>query len=119
MLGIIQAEWELRGAQEDRIVAEANNGGDMVAETLRAVAPEAPVTLVRASRGKAARAEPVACRFENGEAWFAGAFPELEDELCTLSPDGAWRRSPDRADAMVWAITALFAPRAEPRVLAA
>jgi phage terminase large subunit-like protein len=101
-----------------RIVAEANNGGDMVAETLRAGAPAAPVMLVHASRGKAARAEPIACRFENGEAWFAGIFPELEDELCTLSPDGAWRRSPDRADAMVWAMTALFAPRAEPRVLA-
>ena len=75
--------------------------------------------LVSASRGKAARAEPVAARFEAGAAFFAGRFPELEDELAGLiisggyAPGGAAGRSPDRADAMVWAMTELLkTPRA-------
>ena len=84
------------------------------------------------SRGKAARAEPVAALFESGKARFAGAFPELEDELAGLTAGGGYSgpgrgshrsgpsmgsRSPDRGDAMVWAMTELAAPkRAEPRV---
>ncbi|HYI83819.1 MAG TPA: terminase family protein [Acetobacteraceae bacterium] len=102
----------------DRIVAEKNNGGDMVGSTLASVAAELPVKLVSASRGKSARAEPIVARFEAGQAGFAGCFPELEDELCGMTVDG-YRGpgdSPDRADAMVWAMTELFAPRAEPRI---
>ncbi len=68
----------------DRVVAEKNQGGDMVASVLRSADVALPVRLVSASRGKAARAEPVAARFEAGAAFFAGRFPELEDELAGL-----------------------------------
>ena len=102
----------------DRVVAEKNQGGDMVASVLRAVEAGLPVKLVSASRGKVARAEPVAARFEAGAGFFAGRFPELEDELAGLvlgggyEPGGAAGRSPDRADAMVWAMSELLrAPR--------
>ena len=105
----------------DRVVAEANNGGEMVASVLRGAAPALPVTLVHASRGKAPRAEPVAAAFERGQAKFAGRFPALEDELAGLTTGGRYQGpgdSPDRADAMVWAMTALLAtPRAEPRIV--
>jgi len=105
----------------DRIVAEANNGGAMVESVLRAARQGLPVRLVHASRGKAARAEPVAALFENGQARFAGRFPALEDELAGLGLAGRYEgpgRSPDRADAMVWALTELMLgpARAEPRI---
>jgi phage terminase large subunit-like protein len=104
----------------DRVVAEKNNGGEMVEAVLRGVDAALPVTLVHASAGKAARAEPVAQRFEKGTAKLAGRFPELEDEMCALTYGGGYAGSgsPDRADAMVWAMTELVvrAPRAEPRV---
>jgi phage terminase large subunit-like protein len=101
----------------DRIVAEKNNGGDMVGSTLASVEGIPPVKLVSASRGKIARAEPIAARFEAGQAWFAGRFPELEDQLCAMTADGyRGPGSPDRADAMVWAMTELFKPKAEPRL---
>ena len=90
----------------DRIVAEANNGGEMVRSCLIAAGASVRPKLVHASRGKVARAEPVAIRFEAGQAWFAGTFPALEDELAGLSVGGHYQgpgRSPDRADAMVWA----------------
>jgi phage terminase large subunit-like protein len=106
------------GAQ--RIVAEKNNGGEMVAAVLRGADAGLPVTLVHAADGKAARAEPVAVLFEAGKAKFAGAFPELEDELAGFTPAGWWGNgaSPDRADAMIWALTELAVKpqRAEPRV---
>jgi phage terminase large subunit-like protein len=98
----------------DRVVAEANQGGDMVASVLRAADCALPVKLVHARRGKAARAEPVAALFEGGRARFAGAFPELEDQLCGMSAGGGYAgpgRSPDRADAMVWAFTELMLGR--------
>jgi phage terminase large subunit-like protein len=99
----------------DRVVAEANNGGAMVEAVLRGACVNLPVTLVHASQGKAARAEPVAALFESGRAKLAGAFPALEDELCGLTLGGRYQgpgRSPDRADAMVWALWALLiAPR--------
>lgn len=106
----------------DRIVAEANNGGDMVRSVLEQNgAARGSVRLVHASRGKAARAEPVAMRFESGHAWFAGGFAELEDELSGLCAGGAYDgpgRSPDRADAMVWAMTELGDSRSGlPRVM--
>jgi phage terminase large subunit-like protein len=98
-------------------VAEKNQGGDMVASVLRSAGRALPVTLVSASRGKVARAEPVAALFECGRARLAGRFGELEAELATLTAGGVAGGSPDRADAMVWAIWALaIAPRGEPRV---
>jgi phage terminase large subunit-like protein len=108
----------------DRLVVETNQGGDMVTSVLRAAGIVLPVTPATASQGKAARAEPVAGLFESGKARLAGRFAELEEELGRLVPKGyAGRshggpgRSPDRADAMVWALWALLlAPRAEPRV---
>jgi phage terminase large subunit-like protein len=110
---------ELHGA--DRVVAEANQGGAMVESVLRAADCRLPVKLVHASRGKSARAEPVALLFENGRAKFAGAFRELEDELAGMTIGGGYEgpgRSPDRADAMVWALTELMLTkaRAEPRI---
>lgn len=106
------------GWSADRVVAEKNMGGDMVEAVLRQVEPALPITLVSASRGKIARAEPIAARFESGRARLAGCFPALEDELAGLSIAGGYAgptRSPDRADAMVWALSALTAPRAEPQ----
>jgi len=103
----------------DRVIAEKNQGGDMVGSVLAAVDPSLPVKLVSATRGKAARAEPIAARFENGRAKLAGRFPALEDELAGLTAGGGYQgpgRSPDRADAMVWAMTELTAPRGEPRL---
>jgi len=104
----------------DRVVAEKNIGGDMVAAVLQGADAGLPVTLVHAADGKSARAEPVAVRFENGKAKFAGRFPELEDELAGFTYAGyVGAGSPDRADAMIWAMTELIVrrPRAEPRIL--
>jgi phage terminase large subunit-like protein len=96
----------------DRVVAEANQGGDMVKAVLKAVAPGLPLRLVHASRGKVTRAEPVAALFETGEARLAGRFAALEDELAGMVTGGGYvgpGASPDRADAMVWAMTELMA----------
>jgi phage terminase large subunit-like protein len=107
--------------QADRVVAEANQGGAMVGSVLRAAELALPLRLVHASRGKVARAEPVAALYEAGRARHAGQFPALEDEMCGLTPGGAYQapgRSPDRADALVWAMTELMLkPQARPRVL--
>jgi phage terminase large subunit-like protein len=105
----VAAAAEAHGA--DRVIAEANQGGSMVESVLRAADCGLPVKLVHARRGKSARAEPVAALFEGGRAKFAAAFPELEDELCGLQIGGSYAgpgRSPDRADAMVWALTELM-----------
>ncbi|MFM6854808.1 MAG: ATP-binding protein, partial [Sphingopyxis sp.] len=96
--------------QADRIVAEANNGGEMVRSVLQAADADLPVQLVHASRGKAARAEPVAMLYSQGRVIHCGTFPRLEDEMCGLTGGGRYAgpgRSPDRADAMVWALWAL------------
>lgn len=99
------------------VIAEKNQGGDMVASVLRQVEAMLPVRLVSASRSKSARAQPVAARFENGKAKLAGRFPKLEDELAALTHEGFMGAgSPDRADACVWAMSELIRPRAEPRV---
>jgi phage terminase large subunit-like protein len=101
-----------RGA--DRVIAEANNGGAMVESVLRAADGALPVTLVHASRGKSARAEPVAALYETGKVVHAGAFPALEDEMCGMMTGGGYEgpgRSPDRADALVWAMSALMLGR--------
>jgi phage terminase large subunit-like protein len=112
----VAAAAENWGAQ--LVVAEKNQGGDMVDSVLRAADADLPVRLVSATAGKAARAEPIALRFEKGQAKLAGAFPELEDELAAITYAGfeGGARSPDRADAMVWAMTELFRRRAEPRI---
>ncbi len=106
--------------QADRVVAEANQGGAMVESVLRAADISLPVKLVHASRGKAARAEPVAALYSAGRVRHAGMFPALEDELCGLIAGGGYQgpgRSPDRADAAVWALTELMLKRrAQPRV---
>jgi phage terminase large subunit-like protein len=106
--------------QADRVVAEANQGGAMVASVLRAADIALPLRLVHASRGKAARAEPVAALYEAGRVRHAGIFPALEDELCGLIAGGGYQgagRSPDRADALVWALTELMLKQqAMPRV---
>ncbi|HET9640707.1 MAG TPA: terminase family protein [Allosphingosinicella sp.] len=103
-----------------RVVAEKNNGGAMVESVLRGADVSLPVRLVHAADGKSARAEPVAALFEAGRAKLAGAFPELEDELCALVLGGGYsgKGSPDRADAMVWALSELMLGerRAEPRI---
>jgi phage terminase large subunit-like protein len=112
-------EWgRLHTGLPAKVVAEKNQGGDMIASILRAVDSALPVKLVAATRSKAVRAEPIALRFETGQARLAGHFPELEDQLCALTWSGYHGPgSPDRADAMVWAMTDLFEkPRGEPRV---
>lgn len=104
----------------DRVVAEANQGGAMVGSVLRAAQLSLPPRLVHASRGKAARAEPVAALYEAGRVHHVGTFARLEDELCGLVAGGAYQgpgRSPDRADALVWALTELMLGKVvEPRV---
>ena len=109
-----------RAWSADRVVAEANQGGAMVEAVLRAANTVLPVRLVHATRGKVARAEPVAALYEAGRVRHAGLFARLEDELCGLLPGGTYQgpgRSPDRADACVWALTELMLGRAgEPRI---
>ena len=106
--------------QADRVVAEANQGGQMVASVLRAADIALPVKLVHASRGKTARAEPIAALYEAGRVRHTGLFAALEDEMCGLVAGGGYEgpgRSPDRADALVWALTELMlVKRTAPRV---
>lgn len=93
--------------QADRVVAEVNQGGDMVESVLRRVARELPVQQVRATRGKAVRAEPVAALYEQGRVHHVGILDELEAQMTSYTPDRGWVESPDRVDALVWALTAL------------
>lgn len=98
-----------RDLEADCIVAEVNQGGDMVAAVIRNVDATVPVRSVRASRGKWLRAEPVAALYEQGRVRHAQRFAALEDEMCDFGPDGlSSGRSPDRLDALVWAITELM-----------
>jgi predicted phage terminase large subunit-like protein len=96
----------------DRVVAETNNGGDMVGYTLRTMDSHVSFKALHASKGKRARAEPVAALYEQGRVSHVGGFPSLEDQLCTWEPDGDLR-SPDRLDAMVWALTELMLERTQ------
>ncbi|WP_244499417.1 DNA-packaging protein [Rhizobium sp. AC44/96] len=102
----------------DRVVAEINQGGDMVASMLKSIDESLPVSTVRATRGKYLRAEPVAALYEQGRVAHAGRFVALEDQMCDFGPDGlSSGRSPDRLDALVWALTALMLEgNGEPRV---
>jgi len=116
--GLSPEQWarKVAGAAEawaaDRVVAEGNQGGEMVTSVLKGAGLRLRVTRVHARTGKAARAEPIAAFFESGEAKLAGHFPALEDELAGLVIGGGDYqgpgRSPDRADAMVWALTELL-----------
>ena len=95
-----------RKYKADRIIGEVNNGGDLVEANIRGVAPNVAYRSVRASRGKMVRAEPVAALYEQRRVHHVGAFPQLEDEMCSFVP-GSSQRSPDRMDALVWAVTDL------------
>ncbi|WP_379923179.1 DNA-packaging protein [Erythrobacter sp. R86502] len=119
--GATPAQWAMRvadAAQEwraDRVIAEANQGGAMVESVLRAADQALPVRLVHASRGKVARAEPVAALYAAGRVRHVGMFARLEDQLCGLLVGGGYAgpgSSPDRADAAVWALTELLLGRA-------
>jgi predicted phage terminase large subunit-like protein len=104
---IVAAAYDRHDA--DAVVAEANFGGAMVAEIIRASRPHTPFREVHASRGKVVRAEPVAMLFEQAKVSMVGFFPELEDQLCGMTTAGyIGDRSPDRADAMVWGLAELF-----------
>lgn len=105
--------------EADMLVAEVNQGGEMVQSVLAAIDPSVPVTSVRAKRGKHVRAEPVAALYAQGRVKHVGAFPALEDEMAAFGADGlANGRSPDRLDALVWAVThlALEGEAGAPRV---
>jgi predicted phage terminase large subunit-like protein len=93
----------------DRIVAEVNFGGAMVGAVIRGSRPRTPFRPVTASRGKVVRAEPISTLFEQGKIRMAGVFRELEDELCAFTTHGYMGdNSPNRADAMIWAMSDLF-----------
>jgi phage terminase large subunit-like protein len=98
--------------EADRIVAEVNQGGAMVSSTLRTVRDNAPIRTVRAARGKQARAEPVAALYEQRRVHHVGAFPQLEDQLASWEPTSG-APSPDRLDALVWALTDLMLSESE------
>lgn len=110
-------EWATRVASlyqsldADKVIGEVNQGGDMVESVLRAQAPGIPYKAVRATRGKAMRAEPVAALYERGKVFHVGEFTELEDQMCAVTVGwdakvAGW--SPDRVDALVWAVMELF-----------
>lgn len=93
-----------------RLVAEVNNGGDLVERVIRTVSPSVSYKAVHASRGKRTRAEPVAALYEQGKVHHVGGFPQLEDQMCAFTPEGyiGQDNSPDHADALVWALTELM-----------
>ncbi len=105
-------DWAMRAVKSfeqhkaDRIVAETNNGGDLVVHLLQQVKNSVPVKKVTASRGKLVRAEPIAALYEQGRVHHVGYFGQLEDEMCEYEP-GMNMDSPDRMDALVWALTEL------------
>ncbi len=107
--------WEQWDA--DYILVEVNQGGEMVKSVFRAVGADVPLRTVYASKSKTARAEPIAALYEQGRVRHVGEFPELEDEMCLIGADILSRKSPDRADALVWAVTdLLLRQRVDPRI---
>ena len=119
--GLSPAAWAARAAQAyedfqaDAIIAEANQGGEMVRAVLAQAGAHLPIRLVHASRGKLARAAPAAALYEQGRVHHIGAFAELEDQMCQY--DGSGGKSPDRMDALVWALADLFGARPrEPKI---
>lgn len=109
-------EWARKAVQlyheldADRIVAEKNQGGEMVEAVIRSADRNVPITLVTATRGKRVRAEPIAALYEQGRVHHVGRFNDLEDQMCLFTPDGERHAgdSPDRVDALVWGLTSLF-----------
>ena len=105
------SEWARRAVgafdkwDASRIVAEVNNGGDMVGETIRAIRGSIPYEAVRATKGKLMRAEPASSMYAQGRVHHMGSFPDLEEQMSSWAPDS--RESPDRLDALVWGLTAL------------
>lgn len=97
-----------RELKADRIVAEVNNGGEMIESVIRAVDRNVPVRMVHATRGKEIRAEPVAALYEQGRIHHVGEFGKLEDQMAEWGPLDKSAKSPDRMDALVWAITDLM-----------
>jgi phage terminase large subunit-like protein len=94
----------------DGIVAEKNNGGELVEQTLRSVSPNVSDSPVWASKGKVVRAEPISALYEQDRVHHVGAFPRLEDQMCAFTVDFNRKEmgySPDRLDALVWALTEL------------
>ncbi|MGV8996386.1 MAG: DNA-packaging protein [Parvibaculaceae bacterium] len=112
MGGLTPLTWASRAAKAyrdhhaDRIIAESNQGGEMVSTIMRQVMPEASLRLVRATRGKWVRAEPVAALYERGLVAHVGSLARLEDQMCDFVPGAG--KSPDRLDALVWALTDLM-----------
>lgn len=104
--------------QADRIIAEINFGGAMVGQVIRTARPNTPFRPVRASRGKTVRAEPISSLFDLGKVRMAGIFRDLEEELCGFTTHGYMgENSPNRADAMIWALSDLFPELAKPEVI--
>lgn len=98
-----------REFEADRIIAEKNQGGEMVEAVIRAADRNVPITLVHASRGKLVRAEPISALYEQGRVHHIGLFDKLEEQMCTFSTDYDRKNgSPDRMDALVWGLTYLF-----------
>jgi predicted phage terminase large subunit-like protein len=91
----------------DRVVAEVNNGGELVETVLRTIDPTLSYRAVHASRGKRVRAEPIVSLYEQGKIFHVRAFPELEEQMCNYDPL-VYTHSPDRLDAMIWALTELM-----------
>ncbi|BAT61238.1 terminase-like family protein [Variibacter gotjawalensis] len=121
--GLTPAAWAARAValwrrlEADVLVAEVNQGGEMVRAVIREQDAEVPVVTRHAQRSKYVRAEPVAQLYEQGRVRHAGVFPALEDEMCDFGLDGLTSgRSPDRLDALVWAISELTFARGAPRV---
>lgn len=100
-----------RSWRANRLVAEVNQGGNLVTDVLRTRGIRLPIQTVRASQGKSVRAEPVAAAYAEGQVFHAGRFDVLEDQMCACVPGEKPSSSPDRLDAMVWALTALMSPR--------
>ncbi|MEM1396146.1 MAG: terminase family protein [Pseudomonadota bacterium] len=132
---IVLADWSVQGLspkgwasrviaalhefEADRVVVEVNQGGDMAKAVIAQVDPSAPVKMVRATRSKVLRAEPIAALYEQGRVRHAGAFPRLEDQMTAYTGPSSQRAgsSPDRLDALVWALTDLMLkPAAKPMV---
>lgn len=104
-----------RSWEADAIVIEVNQGGDMVAHTIRTIDPNVKIKEVRASRGKHVRAEPIAALYEQGRVAHVGSFPELEAQMTQMTTSGyEGEGSPDRVDALVWALTDLFPAMVKP-----
>ncbi|PVE25537.1 ATP-binding protein [Microvirga sp. KLBC 81] len=122
--GLKPPEWAAKAValyrrlEADALIVETNQGGEMATSVIREVDPAVPVMSVRAMRGKYLRAEPVSVLYAQGRVRHVGALPELEDELCDFGPGGLTSgRSPDRMDALVWALTELMLRDGrEPRV---